>query len=51
MKSKKLLDRNQLDGTIHWSVNKKKTLVGKQKEKHEVETNNRDSGDAWRRVK
>ena len=30
---------------------KKKTLVGKQKEKHEVETNNRDSGDAWRRVK
>ena len=40
-----------LTGRFIGAWTKKKTLVGKQKEKHEVETNNRDSGDAWRRVK
>jgi hypothetical protein len=51
MENQKLLDRNQLDGTIHWSVNKKKLWLASKRKKHEVETNNRDSGDAWRRVK
>ena len=40
-----------LTGRFIGAWTKKKTLVGKQKEKQEVETNNRDSGDAWRRVK